>query len=279
MRRLDPHARRLGRVRRPVRALRRRVGVDGAEAHHLPRAGRRAARRVRRRAASSTPRTSATCSSAPFFCGCEADDPMTVDRVQHQGQPVRRALQRHVRLRHLALGRARHGRRARRGVRDGRARPLHRRRPPRLRVHQPGALLHARQPRLLRRHRGRGRGRTPNCTRAERTHHARSRSSAAPASSTAPARRRSPATSACATVASSPSADRSGRRRRAGARTVDADGLVRRARLHRHPHALRRPGALGSRAHARRRCTASPPSSAATAASRSRRSRPSTSTT
>ena len=38
---------------------------------------------------------------------------MTVDRVQHQGQPVRRALQRHVRLRHLALGRARHGRGAR----------------------------------------------------------------------------------------------------------------------------------------------------------------------
>ena len=68
--------------------------------------------------------------------------PADGDRVQHQGQPVRRTAPGDVRLRHLALGRARHGRRARGGVRDGRARADHRRRLPRLHVHQPRALLH-----------------------------------------------------------------------------------------------------------------------------------------
>ena len=59
---------------------------------------------------------------APFFCGCEADDPMTVTAFNTKVNPFGARLQRHVRLRHLALGRARHGRRARRGLRDGRAR-------------------------------------------------------------------------------------------------------------------------------------------------------------
>ena len=64
-------------------------------------------------------------------------------------------------------------------------------------------------------------------------------------------------------------ADSHDRRRREG----------RRARLRRHPHALRRAGVLGHDADRRRRCTASRPSSAATAASRSRRSAASTATT
>ena len=50
----------------------------------------------------------------------------------------------------------------------------------------------------------------------------------------------------------------------------------RRTRLRRHPHALRRASVLGHDACHRRRCTASRPSSAGTAASRSRRSAPST---
>ena len=44
------------------------------------------------------------------------------ERVQHQAQPVRRTAPGHVRLRPLALGRARHDRGARGGVGDGRAR-------------------------------------------------------------------------------------------------------------------------------------------------------------
>ena len=186
------------------------------------RAGRRAARRVRRRrhrARRGYPRPV----RGAFYCGCEADDPMTVTAFNTKAEPVRRPLQRHVRLRHLALGRAGHGRRARRGVRDGRARAVHRRRPARLRVHHPRALLHARQPRLLRRHRGRGRRRrsTPQSAGGR---HARSAHPWRRASSTAPARPTSSATSACATGASSrsPVHQRSDEEPAA----VDADGLV-----------------------------------------------------
>ena len=70
MRRLDPTERRLGRVRRPVRAATAATGPAMApEAHDVPRAGRRPARRVRRRAASSAPRTSATCSRCRSSAG------------------------------------------------------------------------------------------------------------------------------------------------------------------------------------------------------------------
>ena len=123
MRRLDPDERRLGRVRRPLREVRRRLGGDGA------------------RSPPRTPNRTSRCSTSSPPCGIErAEDirelfvgavllrlrgrrPDDRHRVQHQGQPVRRPLQRDVRIRHLALGRPGHGRRARRGVRDGRARP------------------------------------------------------------------------------------------------------------------------------------------------------------
>ena len=65
----------------------------------------------------------------------------------------------------------------------------------------------------------------------------------------------------------------------AAATVVDATGLRRRPRLRRPAHPLRRPAPVGSRPRARRACTASPPSSAATAASRSRRCAPATPTT
>ena len=75
-----------------------------------------------------------------------------VDRLQHKGEPLRRTAQRDVRLRHRALGRARHGRGVGGGVGDGGARAHHRSRLPRLRVHQSAPPLHQRQPEFLRRH-------------------------------------------------------------------------------------------------------------------------------
>ena len=73
------------------------------------------------------------------------------------------------------------------------------------------------------------------------------------------------------------------RRRRRDRRRRDAHVHRRRrparhARLHRHPHALRRAAPLGSRPRRRRRGTASPRCSPATAGSRSRRRSPTTST-
>ncbi len=75
-------------------------------------------------------------------------------RVQHQGQSVRCPTRRDVRLRRGALGRARHERGARGGVGDGRPRLGRRGRLPRLRLRQPGAVLHRREPLVLRRNRG-----------------------------------------------------------------------------------------------------------------------------
>ena len=81
-----------------------------------------------------------------FFFGCEADDPMTSTAFNTKVNPFGARAQRDVRFRHRALGRARHGRGARRGLGDGGARAHHRSRLPRLRVHQPAAPLHQRQP-------------------------------------------------------------------------------------------------------------------------------------
>ena len=101
----------------------------------------------------------------------------------------------------------------------------HRRRLPRLHVHQPGALLHARQPVVLRRHRGRG-GRRPvprSAAAAEAGRHARSPAPrvADVVDGTGRAGAGRP-TSASATAASSRSAPSTSPRRA----SIDADGLV-----------------------------------------------------
>ena len=70
--------------------------------------------------------------------------------------------------------------------------------------------------------------------------------SAVATSSTEPAAPASAPTSVSATDASS----RSARSTRTRPRTIDVDGLVDRARIRRHPHALRRAGPLGSDVHA-----------------------------
>ena len=75
---------------------------------------------------------------APLLLRVRGRRSADVDRLQHQGEPVRRPAQGDVRLRHRALGRPRHGRGGRRGVGDGRPRAHHRGRLPRLRVREPG---------------------------------------------------------------------------------------------------------------------------------------------
>ena len=92
-------------------------------------------------------------------------------------------------------------------------------------------------------------------------------SSGAGKSSTGRARRHDVPTSPSTTAASSPSARSTARPPRPSTPT----GLIVAPGFDRHPHPLRRPGCSGTRRHARRRCTASPRSSAATAGSRSRR--------
>ena len=97
--------------------------------------------------------------AVPFFCGCEADDPMTTTAFNTRANPFGARFNAmfgsdishwDVPVMADVLGR---------GLRDGRARSDHRRRPPRLRVHQPGALLHPRQSGVLCRYGRRVRGR------------------------------------------------------------------------------------------------------------------------
>ena len=99
-----------------------------------------------RPAGSSAPKTSRELFVAPFFFGCEADDPMNTTAFNAKVNPFGARLQRDVRLRRRALGRpdmtdvleeawemVDHG-----WIDDDRL--------PRLRLHQPGALLHRREP-------------------------------------------------------------------------------------------------------------------------------------
>ncbi len=220
---------------------------DGSQAARATRRRTSRCSTSSRRAASNEPRTSTTC-SCPVLLRLRGRRPDDGHRVQHQGQPVRRPLQRHVRLRHLALGRARHGRGARRGVRDGRARAASptptsatscSRNPVRFyTARQPAASSTA--PRVEARGRRRAGHREltaePTCSIS---------CSAAAASSTGPARPPSTADVGVRdgrdrrhrTVAATLGAAHDGRRRRPG----------RAPRVHRHPHPLRRAGAVGRR--------------------------------
>ena len=103
--------------------------------------------------------------AVPFYCGCEADDPMTVTAFNTKANPFGARLQRHVRIRHLALGRPVMADVLGEVYEMVEHELFTERRSPRLRVHQPGALLHAQQPRVLRRHRrSRTRSPLPNCS-------------------------------------------------------------------------------------------------------------------
>ena len=85
------------------------------------------------RARSSSPTTSVALFVPNFYFGCEADDPLVAWAFRERRQPARRAAAPDLRLRHLALGRARHDRAGRRGLRARRARRDRRARLPRAR--------------------------------------------------------------------------------------------------------------------------------------------------
>ena len=113
---------------------------------HAARARAAGARRVARARRSSAPRTSRELFVPRFYFGCEADDPIVAWAFDARANPLGRAAARDVQLRHRPLGRARHGRdpaEAHELVEDG---LLARGRLPRLRVREPGALLHQREP-------------------------------------------------------------------------------------------------------------------------------------
>ena len=88
-----------------------------------------------------------------FYFGCEADDRLVAWAFAEHVNRGRRATPADLRLRHLALGRARHDRAGRGGVRARRRRRDRRARVPRADVPQPGAPARRDEPRLLRRHR------------------------------------------------------------------------------------------------------------------------------
>ena len=177
----------------------------------------------------------------PFYFGCEADDPMTTHGVQHRGQPVRRRAPRDDGLRHRALGRPRHGRGARGGVGDGRARLDRRGRRSRssrsrTRCASTPAPTPTSSPAPS------SRARSPNSsprglTMLDLVHPGCDRSSTAPGAPRYGARRRHRRRPHRRDHARTPSTGTAGHRR---ARQGRVPGLRRR------PHALRRPAPVGS---------------------------------
>ena len=254
MRRSSTRARRLGRVRRATsRGTRRGLGVAApAQTYPEPDAHARRVRGVRHRAG----RRHQDLFADPFYCGCEADDPMTATAFNTRGQPVRRRAQRHVRLRHLALGRPRHGRRARRGVGDGRARLDHRGRLPTTSCSPTRcASTPERTPTFFAGHRGRGRRSPRSSPRTGLTvldlvlRGARDRRRHRTAA-------RSTSTSASRAAASSTITDRSAV---TGRRVIDAATARSCARASSTSTRTTTPSCCGIRRRARRRCTASRP--------------------
>ena len=87
-----------------------------------------------------------------FYFGCEADDPLNAYAFNRKAQSVRRENERLVRLRHRPFRCAGYEGCGARGIRAGRRRAHHRRRLPRLHVHQSGALFGRGKSELLQRH-------------------------------------------------------------------------------------------------------------------------------
>ena len=262
----------IGEVRRRARP-RTRSPCASAPPPRIPATARRV-RGVRHRAGRGHRRR---CSSTRFFFGCEADDPH---------RRARRSTPRSTRsargssamfgsdVAHWDVPDMSRG--ARGSVGDGRPRLDRRGRLPRLRVRQPGALLHRREPRRS----SPAPSSSTTSTRSSpnaRTRDARPDRPRRAPSSTAPARP--------AVVRRRRRARRPHRRhrrpidRRRPTRTIDADGLVVAPGLRRPPHALRRAGAVGPGRHAVAAARRHHGASAATAGSRSRRSARATSTT